>query len=116
MEHINHACKSAVASLGANLTPKAIVRVGRCIGPLLTATHQFDKESDVQTPRGSHSKASFKKDLKLVVQELSEKSKVFKHLPGRTHDSFKSLKNSMLEKLSKDDLTKWMKYTIKRKC
>ena len=116
MEHINRACKTAVTTLGANLTPKAIVRVGRCMGPLMNATHQFDKECGIHPVRTTHSKASFKKDLQIVVKELSEKSEVFKYLPGRRHDSFKSLKGSMLDRLSKDELNKWMKYTLKRKC
>ena len=114
MEHINRVCKAAVKLLGANLTPKAIVRVGRCIGPLMNATHQFDKECGIDPTHGTHSKASVKKDLQLVVKELSEKSKVFMHSPGRRHDSFKSLKGSILEKLEKDELMKWMEHTIKR--
>ena len=116
MEHINRSCKTAVRSLGANITPKAIVRVGRCIAPLMSATHQFDKECGVRAVQGRHSTASFRKDLQLVVKELVEKSKVFKHLPGRRHDSFKSIKGSMINKLSKDELTYWMKNTIQRKC
>ena len=116
MEHINCACKTAVTSLGANLIPNAIVRVGHCMGPLMNATHQFDKECGIDSVHNTHSKASFKKDLQIVVKELTEKSKIFKYLPGRRHDSFKSLKGSILERLSKDEFQQWMKYTLKRKC
>ena len=44
MEHINRACKTAVNNLGANLTAKAIVRVGHCIGSVMNITQQFDRE------------------------------------------------------------------------
>ena len=32
MEHLNRLCKEAVQGLGANKTPDAIVRIGKCIG------------------------------------------------------------------------------------
>ena len=57
-------------------------------------------ECGINTPHGTHSKATFKQDLKLVVKQLSEKSKVSKHLTGRKHDSFKSPKSSMLERIT----------------
>ena len=49
-----------------------------------------------------------KKDLQIVVKELFEKSKVFKYLPRRRHDSFKPLKGSMLDRVSKDDFKQWI--------
>ena len=36
-------------------------------------------------------------------------------MPGKRHDSFKSLKGRILERLSKDELQQWMKYTVKGK-
>ena len=50
MEHLNRVCKMAVRSLGANLTPKAIVRVAKCLGPIMKATQQFDEQSHVYKP------------------------------------------------------------------
>ena len=82
---------------------------GCCIGLFMSAmcTHQF-------YTHGTHSKASFKKDFELVVKDLSEKSKVLKHLSGKRRDSFKSLEGSML-KIEKAELIEWMKYTLKSK-
>ena len=34
MEHLNRVCKDALRGLGANKTPKAIQRVGKCVGVL----------------------------------------------------------------------------------
>ena len=57
---------------------------------------------------------SLKKDVKLVVKELVEKSKVFSNIPGRNHNSFKSLTGSLTEKLEPDKLIQWMTETVKR--
>ena len=114
MEHINRACKTAVNNLVANLTPKAIVRVGRCVGSVMNITQQFDRECDVSPTYGTHADVSLKKDVKCVVKELVEKSKVFSNIPGRYHTSFKSLTGSITEKLELDELTQWMGRTIKR--
>ena len=35
MEHLNRVTKIDVRSLGANLTPKAIVHVGKYLGPMV---------------------------------------------------------------------------------
>ena len=50
-EHLNRVVKTAVTNLGANLTPKAIVRVGKCLGPIIKATKQFDTKTNVQGRR-----------------------------------------------------------------
>ena len=114
LEHMNRACKTAVSNLGANLTKKAIVRVGRCVGSVMNITHQFDSESGVKPTTGTHADISLKKDIKLAVKELVEKSKVFDNVPGRKHDSFKSITGSLTEKLQQDDLYQWMLQTINR--
>ena len=96
MEHINRACKTAVTSLGTNLTPKAIVR---CMGPLMNATHQFDKRVWHRLCTQYTLKGLFQKGPSNCC-ERTEKSKVFKHLPGRRHDFFNSLKGSILERMN----------------
>jgi len=70
MEHLNRACKTSVAGLGANLTSKAIVRVSKCIGPVLSGTSCLDEEL------GLHTTPSLQKDIESVTKELVEQ-KVF---------------------------------------
>lgn len=96
MEHINRACKTAVTSLGANLTPKAIVR---CMDLLMNVTHQFDKRVWHRLCTQHTLKGLFQKGPSNCC-ERTEKSKVFKHLPGRRHDFFNSLKGSILERMN----------------
>lgn len=42
MEHCNCLVKTAVTYLGANVTPKAITRIGKCAGPLMKVCQQYD--------------------------------------------------------------------------
>ena len=90
MEHLNISCKTAVAALGANTTKKAIVTVGKCIGPIVAALHQFDIETAVPDTHGAHSSALFQKDIRLVVRQLQD-SHVFATIRGRFHPSFKTI-------------------------
>ena len=51
MEHLNRLLKDAIKALGANKTPKAIERVGKCKAPLdevlsiYTSTHRWPQNS-----------------------------------------------------------------------
>ena len=66
-QHMNRQIQSAVGGLGANKTPKAIIRVGKAIGVLSSVTESFDVEVGVATPSGKHSEESMQKDLKKIV-------------------------------------------------
>ena len=70
MENLNRA---AVSTLGANCTPRAIVRVGKCIGSVVKATQYFNGITSVSA---THSKAKLEKDFK-VVYELCNTVRVF---------------------------------------
>ena len=110
---MNRACKTAVSNLGANLTSKAIVRIGRCVGSVMHVTHQFDSESSIKPVTGTHADISLK-DINLIVKELVEKLKVFDTIPGRKHDSFKCITGNLTEKLQQDELHQWMLQTLNR--
>lgn len=113
MEHLNRSCKEAIVGLGANVTPKAIQRVGRCIGPLTAVCRQFDESSGIPPTAGAHSCASLEKDLNTVVGELM-KSNVFAEQPGRNHDAFKTFKGSLIDKISGESLVSWMDKQMKK--
>jgi len=93
--------------LGANVTPKAIQRVGHCIGPLTAVCRQFDESSSIPPTADTHSCAALEKDLKADVGELM-KSNVFAELPGRKHDIFKTFQGSLIDKISGESLVSWM--------
>ena len=51
LEHLNHLLKNAIQNLGANKTERAVVRVGRCIGPFMTL---WDKINTVPVTADQH--------------------------------------------------------------
>ena len=95
----NYAC-----GLGANKTPKAITRIGKCVGILTSAAKNYDEETEVNEVTTGH---SLPQDQTDVVKELIAHS-VFSPIPGRYHSSFPSLDCSLFSKVSYDQLIKWM--------
>lgn len=108
MEHLNRPCKMAVANLRANITPKAIVRIGKCIGPLTSMCSAFCHSTDVAPHSSVHSQAKFQDDLKKIVAELTGRRGVFKFISGRKHDTFPAFSGSLLDKLNHDEIIEWM--------
>ena len=115
MEHLNRACKTAVSSLGANCTPRAIVRVGKCIGTLVKATQHFDGITSVSATHSAHSKAKLEKDIAKVVYELFNTVHVFEVRLGRFHPSFRNITSEIFLSQTKDKLIDWIKSHIAKK-
>lgn len=46
-EHLNHALKTAVAGVGANVPPGTIVQCGKSLKSLMDTEVMFDKEHDI---------------------------------------------------------------------
>ena len=113
MEHLNRVCKMPYNHLVLTLTPKAITSVSKCFGPLNKATQQFDKETHVYKPHGTHSKASTQRDINKIVEELVDVAKVFQFTPGRSHPSFSSLSRDFYLALNQTKLLDWMKGHVK---
>ena len=71
------------------MTPKAVVRIGKCVDVVMKAAAHFDDETQVQADSGAHTSKSFAKDLQLIVHELTNRSQTFHVKTGRFHKSFK---------------------------
>ncbi len=108
LEHLNRLLKEAIHNLRANKTEKAIVRVGKCIGPLYHTLSQFDVEHGIKEPSEHHTTASSEKDLEHVLTEL-QKINPFTSMPGRYHESLKKIGNGLMNTIDRDTLTTWMK-------
>ena len=72
----NRSCKSAIANPKANVVPSAIVRIGKCLGPLTSLCDALSKASNVNPHSSAHSEAKFHDDLEKIVTELM-KNEVF---------------------------------------
>ena len=100
--------KTAICGLGANVAPNSIERAGKCIGEIVSLCHRFDSMCGIHPESSAHSSASVEKDLKMIVNELISKSKVFMYTAGRTHSSMK-VKRSIFSLVDKQNLLTWMK-------
>ena len=83
MEHLNCLCKDAVSHLGANKTPKAIVRTGKAVQSISDAIHHFDNENGIDHSSGAHTQRSEAGDLSKIVHNI-HKNKVCFHKHSRS--------------------------------
>ena len=107
MEHLNRLCKGSMGGLGANISDRAVVRVGKCLGPLSTIIDSFDEENGLPRESGSHAKKSTKQDCEKMLARLLE-MKLFQTTPGRKHTSFPNFRSNPVRSLKKKKLKKWM--------
>ena len=107
MEHLNRVCKEAVCGLGANKTPKAITRIGKCIGVLMPVLENYDKGISISAQSGRHSVPSSQRDRDMIINELLLRN-ILDETPGRAHSCFANLSSSLLNKIDYNDLSKWI--------
>ena len=108
MEHLNRLLKGAIQALGANKTPKAITRLGKCIAPLGEILDNFDTLHKVPSQTTDHKIPTADKDMTRIVNELHG-AEVFRNLRGREHSSFSTFQNNPVLSLKKDVVSTWMK-------
>ena len=103
---MNRELKKAISGLGANITNKSISRSAKCLRTVLEVCDNFDRGNDVTKPSGKHSHTSLE-DIKLMVSELHDQSKVFKEIPGRKHRTFPNTNQNMFATMDWDSLEEW---------
>ena len=113
MEHLNRICKDAISCLGANKTPTAIQRVGKCIGVLKSVTDNFDAQTEDNKSKGYHTVASVNKDRDIIIEELLRHS-IFHPTPGRYHSTFQNMNYSIFSKINYKLLLQWMEEHVPR--
>ncbi len=101
MEHLNRSVKEYVGNLGANVSESTILQCGRSLKGIQGVCSAFDKEAEVHPTFRSHTKASAREDERRILQELTEKSRVFDYIPGRHHRSFRSIKPNIADHINK---------------
>lgn len=60
------------------------------------------------TPRGWHTGPSSTKDRDMIMQELKDKGRVFKLIPGRSHKSYPKFICNPTRKLKRENVVKWL--------
>ena len=94
MEHLNRICKDAISGLGANKTPAAIQRIGKCVGVLQSVNDNFDEQTKVNEAKEYHTVPSVDKDKDIIIKELLSHA-IFSPTPGRCHSAFKTMDCSL---------------------
>lgn len=92
MEHLNRACKTAISGVGANVSEKSIDRAAKCLCTTQDVCKNFDLTNDIHPTSSSHTAASVKQDVGLIVKQL-QKSQVFMEKADRAHHVFRNVKS-----------------------
>lgn len=107
MEHLNRLLKGAIQALGANKTPKAITRVGKCIASLGEIFDNFDMLHKVPSQTTDHKIPTADRDMTCILNKLCS-AQVFRNICGRKHGSFSRFQNNPILSLDKGDTQTWM--------
>lgn len=109
MEHLNKQAKQGIAGLGSNITDESVKRIGRSIGHTITVVENFDKMTDIKEPSGHRSRRSCDRDMKILLEQLMVKDRVFNTVAGRKHINYPNMSASSTRKIAVPDLKVWMK-------
>ena len=108
MEHLNRVCKDAVMMLGSNKTPKAFVRVGKCVGVSDARLDELDYDLNLREISGKHTCANSDKNRNIIMQQLLN-AQVFSYEEDRKHSSFKKVPINIVSSMKHNENTKkWM--------
>lgn len=111
MEHLNHTLKDYMKGLGANISEATVIQTSKSLRNLMEVTSHFDSICNIHPESIYHTCKSYGKDLDMVLEELSTKSRVFDYIPGRYHKPFKDIKPHISDHVDLDSLFQWI-----RKC
>ena len=108
-KRLNRVCKSSVKNLGANETERAITGVSKALGVLEYVISNYDEISEIGTTSNQYKRLSFNKDVQLVVDEIHQRSHVFRLHPNRScHSNFKKVTINMIANIDDEKLASWM--------
>ena len=105
---ISTALENLPLNLEANVVLSAILRIGKCFGPLTSLCDAFSKASNVNPHSSAHSEAKFHDDLEKIVTELM-KNEVFSYFPNRKHTSLPNFHGSLLDKINSEQMNDYIK-------
>ena len=103
----NIACEESISHLGSNVSDKAVIRVGNCLGEITKVTENYDDINGIPSTSGKHVRKSEKEDLTKFLHELNV-NRVFYQTLGRKYANFLKFYANPARKLSVEDLKEWM--------
>ena len=107
-EHINRTLKDYICGLGANVTEDRIVNISKSLQSLITICCEADNALGIPPISLHHTTRSSEKDERLIIDELTKKSRVFEYIPGRMHRAFPDIQPCIAKSIDKSKLIKWI--------
>ena len=108
MEHMNKLAKGAIRFTGgANMSERAVSRVGKGIGTLSPVLDNFDEVNNVATSTSSQKRPRAHKDIEIVANELVKAECFVVHTKARKHSRFPNPKNLLTAK-DRGELMDWL--------
>ena len=109
MEHLICLTKELLKHLGVNITENAARRCSKAIGHVDELVSSVDTDLTVQRPSGHHKMTKRDSDLRLLVNELHQRGKMFKFSPEdeRGYHVFPNFPDSLIKRLDLSSLNKW---------
>ncbi len=96
MEHLNRRLKNVLHSLGANITPQAVVQAGKLLATVDKVCNNFETQTSSTTrDAGIHNSPAFDQDLTKIFDVLKEVD-VFEPKQDRKYQAF-SFKKGLLQ-------------------
>lgn len=100
MEHLNRVCKGSISGLGENISDKAVLCTGKCLGEMaMVRRMQYWVWTACKEIRKANCNA---------ILEILNEMKAFTATPGRKHLNFPNARSNPVRSLSMADLEEWM--------
>ena len=107
LEHDNNDLKQPIKNLGPNVTEDAVRRISHGQQRSKTMLGCLDREILVKQRSGKHVSADYTKDLRMVVNSLTEEL-VFHQTPGRHYKCFTNFARDPLSRIDMSNLFQWI--------
>ena len=112
MEYLVKLTKKHIKHMFSNKTTANISNKTKSLARIDSVCENFDKVSDVKVRCKKHKKASYHDDELLMIEDL-RKLRPFQKTPGRCHDSFKNIKQTVDLYLEPTHFHEWINNRIR---
>ena len=109
MQHLNRTLKDYLLGLCSNVSQATIIQTSKSLRNLMEVSSHFDTICNIHSDSIYHTRQHYGKDLEMLVEELSLKSRVFEYVPGRFHSSFQNIKPHISDHVDINKLFQWIK-------
>ncbi len=107
LELFNKTVKTKLKTMGPNQSPEYVMRVSRSIMFCQHLSKKLGQQLKLAPISRKHTDQDTTKDMRLMINELKNISKVFVHTPDRVHQHFKEPWH-IFSKVQSHEIHKWL--------